>query len=182
MNLGESIKSWLPLALVLTLMSGLVYATVQQNYRQSANDPQIQLAEDLAASLTAGQVPTTLAFSVKIDMAKSLAPYLIVLDDSGKVITASAILDGEVPVPPKGVLDYTRSHGENRLTWQPQKNVRSAIVVTHYNGPQSGFVIAGRSLREIEKRESQLSTTVFLVWIIALFLTLGVKIMLFTRR
>ena len=40
--------SWLPLAVASTGMCLLVYATVQQNYRQSLNDPQIQMAEDAA--------------------------------------------------------------------------------------------------------------------------------------
>ena len=39
---------WLPLGVAVTLVCALIYATVQQNYRQSANDPQIQMAEDAA--------------------------------------------------------------------------------------------------------------------------------------
>ena len=41
--------------------------------------------------------------------------------------------------------------GEDRLTWQPEPGVRSATVVVHYQGAQAGFVMAGRSLREVGK-------------------------------
>ena len=40
---------WLPMALVVTALCGVVYAAVFRNIRQSANDPQIQMAEDAAA-------------------------------------------------------------------------------------------------------------------------------------
>jgi hypothetical protein len=46
-----------------------------------------------------------------------------------------------------GVLDYMRQHGEERVTWQPEKGVRMATVVVRYD---KGFVLAGRSLREME--------------------------------
>ena len=46
----RSIKSilvvWLAIAAATTVVCGLVYLSVQQVMRQSANDPQIQIAED----------------------------------------------------------------------------------------------------------------------------------------
>jgi hypothetical protein len=56
------------------------------------------------------------------------------------------------PTFPPGILDYTRQNGEDRVTLQPESGVRIAAVVVRYN---NGFVLAGRSLREVEKRESQ---------------------------
>jgi hypothetical protein len=47
---GNTFLRWLPLAVAITILAGLVYATVQQSLRQGANDPQIQLAEDTAAA------------------------------------------------------------------------------------------------------------------------------------
>ncbi|MFL6464517.1 MAG: hypothetical protein ACJ73N_08945 [Bryobacteraceae bacterium] len=35
-------------------------------------------------------------------------------------------LDQAVPVPPPGVFDYLRSHGSNKFTWQPRRDVRIA--------------------------------------------------------
>jgi hypothetical protein len=47
-------RIWLPLALVVTAMSLLVYLVSQQAFRQAANDPQVQLAEDGARALGQG--------------------------------------------------------------------------------------------------------------------------------
>ncbi len=50
-RISEILKHWLPLALVIVAMSGLVYLAVQQALRLSANSPQVQMAEDAAAAL-----------------------------------------------------------------------------------------------------------------------------------
>ena len=81
-NLSYVIKYWLPLAVVITLFSGLVYATVQQNYRQSANDPQIQMAEDAASELAFGGGPYGVLPRGNIDIAKSIAPFMIIYDEN----------------------------------------------------------------------------------------------------
>jgi hypothetical protein len=159
---------WLPLAFCLTVLAGLVYVAVQQNYRQGANDPQIQMAEDAAAQLEAGQQPGTVVGSITVDMARSLAPFLIVYDEAGQVVAASVQLDGNVPAIPPGVLDAARQSGENRLTWQPQEGVRDASVVIHFAGSHPGFVLAGRSLREVEARVDQLTQVTGLAWVAGL--------------
>ena len=81
---------------------------------------------------------------------------------------ASAQLDGQIPELPKGVLDAARANGQNRVTWEPKEGVRIAAVVTRYDG---GFVLSGRSLREVEKRTEMLSKEVMVVWVITLGIT-----------
>ncbi len=151
-------RLWLPIAVVTAGLCGLVYATVQQSLRHSANDPQIQMAEDAAYALGSGHRTESVLPPTQIDMSQSLAPFLIVYDDAGNVTASSASLYGRPPSLPQGVLGYTRAHGEDRITWQPAPGVRIAAVITPFaatNGAPSGFVLAGRSLREIEERESQ---------------------------
>ncbi len=63
--------SWIPFAVVLTAVALMVYAAVQQVYRSSANDPQIQMAEDTAARLAAGASPETVVAGEPVDMARS---------------------------------------------------------------------------------------------------------------
>ena len=41
--LREVFINWLPLAVIIVIFSGLVYGVVQQNYRQGANDPLLQI-------------------------------------------------------------------------------------------------------------------------------------------
>jgi hypothetical protein len=175
--LYASIKSWLFQIVIISILTLLVYASVKQNYRLSANDPQIQLAQEAAAALTNQQNPQTLILKFPIlDISQSLAPYLIIFNKDGLPLATSAKLDGHTPIPPLGVFAYVKEHGEDRFSWQPKKGVRSAAVVTKFEGSTSGFVLAGRSLYEVEKRQDQLFKIVCLVWVISLFGTLSLNL------
>ena len=175
----RAIPYWLPIAAAITALSGLVYVVAQQTYRQSANDPQIQLAEDAAAQLEAGAQPQTLLGSDKVDMARSLAPFLIIYDDTGTTVASSVQLNGQTPPLPPGVFTDTRKSGEDRITWQPQEGVRSATIMTHFAGPRPGFVLSGRSLRETEKRVDLLAPLVGLGWLATLAGSLLISILAF---
>jgi hypothetical protein len=155
------LRIWLPLMVAIMLLSGLSYVIAQQLLRQSANDPQIQIAEDAAADLESGAAPAQVVGSRTVEMSESLAPYLIVYDAGGKVLASSARLHDAQPLIPQGVLDAARSRGQNRVTWQPETNVRSATVIGAYGGPDGGTVLAGRSLREVEVREDNVFQLAF---------------------
>jgi len=157
-------KLFLLFAFVIVLLSGLTYVTSQQILRQGANDPQIQMAEDVSSRLDHGDSPQTFLSSNKIDIAKSLSPFVIVYDTKGNAVFSSGELQGDTPVLPRGVLDAANS-GEQRVTWQPQRSVRIASVVTSY---KNGYVLAGRSLREVEKREDALFMQVGVVSVCSL--------------
>jgi len=173
MSKAKSIlKHWLPLALMTTAFCGLVYAAVQQSLRQGANDPQIQLAEDSADALARGEPVESVVPIATIDVARSLAPFMMVFDDNGATLASSGLLHGQVPALPAGVLDYVQQHGEDRVTWQPEPGVRVAAVVVRYTGTNSGYILAGRSLREVEKRESQVSFFAGATWLSTLIVTL----------
>lgn len=137
--------------LVSIVVFGTIYAVGQQILRQSANDPQIQLAEDIAHLLDGTAKPSDLASTSRIDMAASLAPFLVVTDSKGAVLETTGQLDGKDPAIPLGVFDSTKKMGQDRVTWQPRKGVRIALVVVPY---KDGYVAVGRSLREVEKREN----------------------------
>ncbi len=165
------LKYALFIAIVMTGLFGLMYAVIQQDIRQSANDPQIQMAEDAAVKLANGQPVQTIIPVEKINIATSLAPYLIIFDVTGKPIASSALLNDRTPSIPSGVFGEVSLIGEARFTWQPQPGVRSAVVVTQFKGSHPGFVLAGRSLREIEKREDAFLQIVIVGWIGMLFVT-----------
>jgi hypothetical protein len=165
-------KRWLPFAVAITLVLGIAYTVGQQVYRMSVNDPQIQMAEDAATVLTNGQPIDSVVPSTKVDIATSLASYIVVFDDSGKAIASSGLLRNQMPTLPPGVFDYVRQRGQDRITWQPEPGVRSAVVVTRYTGPKPGFVMAGRSMRESEARADQLLMMVGAGGIATLFATL----------
>lgn len=166
---------WAYAAIAVTGVCGLVAVTVQQNYRQNANDPQIQMAEDGAAKLSAGDVPASLVNrNVPLeDLQTSLLPWITVYDSSGLPLESSAELNGAPPQLPKGVFDTSNKSayvdgpvwrdGEDRITWQPQQQVRQAVVLVQTKDGKY-FVAAGRSLREVEVRESQLNFLVLAAW------------------
>jgi hypothetical protein len=157
------------LAGISTGIALALYAIPQQVLRNGANDPQIQLATDAVARLEDG-APTTEAIPAgNVDMARSLAPFIIAYDDQGKPLASQARLNGGIPVPPAGVFDYVRQHGEERVSWQPilgtARGVRIAAVVERVSGAHPGFVLAGRSLREVEVREAHVRQMAGLTWI-----------------
>jgi hypothetical protein len=168
-RLLRSLLTWLPLAVVITFAAGVAYGLDQQNLRAGANDPQIQLAEDAASRLDAGAavatvVPPTLT---PVDVARSLAPFVIVYNESDAPLASTGTLDGAVPVPPQGVSASARNV-EDRVTWEPRSDVRIAAVVVAYRG---GTVLAGRSLRVVEQREDDALATTAVLWLGALVLT-----------
>ena len=168
MKLKTIFKVWLPFAVMVTAFSMLVYATVQQVYRQDANDPQIQMANDAADALNSGSSVESVVPQEKVFFAKSLAPFYVIYNLDGKPVAGSGILDGNLPEIPKGVLDNAKQIGENRRTWQPNDNVRIAAVIVPY---KDGFVLAGRNLREVEAREAQVSGFAGTTWILAMIAT-----------
>ena len=172
MNTFKNIlRVWLPFAMTISAFCLLVYVTVQQTYRQGADDPQIQMANDAVNALIHGQNAEGLVPAAKISVADSLSPFLIIYDATGKELASSATLDGQSPRLPGGVFDSTKTLGENRISWQPKDGVRIATVIVSY---PEGFVLAGRNLREVEQREAQVSAIAGLTWALAMLGTLVV--------
>jgi hypothetical protein len=146
-----SLLNWIPLATLTVLVSGLVYGVVQQAYRSTANDPQIQMALDARNALMHGVAPQSLVPTNQVDIAESLAPYLVIYDARRAIVAASATVHGDRLIPPSGVFASADTLPMDTITWTPEPGVRSAIVVVRYSG---GYVLAGRSLQHIEERES----------------------------
>lgn len=157
------------LAGIATGIALALYAIPQHVLRSGANDPQIQLATDAVARLEDGAIPSDAVPAGNVDMARSLAPFVIAYDDQGHPLASQAKLNGGIPAPPAGVFDFVRQHGEERVSWQPilgrVRGVRVAAVVERVGGAHPGFVLAGRSLREVEAREEQVAQMAGLTWV-----------------
>ena len=181
MRLLRILAVWLPLAALSTGLILFIYLAVQQSYRHLADDPQMQLAEDTAAVLQTGQDPTAVVPTGQVDLAASLAPFVMVLSSSGAPLASSGELNNTTPTPPAGVLTYATAHGQNRFTWEPRSGVReAAIVVPYHNASSSGYVLAARSLREVENRESELTgfaeVTLFGALVVSLVAALAIVV------
>lgn len=162
----------LVLAGIATVLAVALYAIPQQVLRMGANDPQIQMADDLAAKLEAGATAAAIPTG-SVDMARSLAPFVIAYDAAGHPVASQAVLDGVTPVPPAGVFSYLQNHGIDKITWQPRHGLRIAAVVQRINGRQGGFVLAGRSMREVQAQIDHVQNLAGLAWLAMLFLIAG---------
>jgi hypothetical protein len=153
---------------VITVVFITIYAANQSVLRSSANDPQIQMAEDTAEILNNGAEPGSLV-SGKVDVNKSLAPFIIIYDKLGKAV-ASPAYSGQTPLRdiPFGVLKSAGS-SYNAVTWQPEFNVRLAAVAVEAN---QYYVVSARSLTGVERRENSLTKIVLLGWLLTIA-TLG---------
>ena len=153
---------------VLTIVFGTTYAVSHQILRQGADDPQIQMAYDTAAALGRGaSAAAIIGSSRQTDLKESLATFTIIYDDQNRVLASSAAINGLPPSLPSGVFNYVKNHNEDRFTWAPQKDVRLAAVMVRVQGRATGFVLVGRSLKEIEKRETALGWEFFIAWILS---------------
>ena len=163
------LKAWIPLAATITLLCGVIYLIMQQTYRMDANDPQVQITGDVKAALEDGATPDQMVGQSKADIAKTLDPFIIIYDINKQIVVTSASLNGSSPSIPGGVLDQVAKKDEERVTWQPQKDVRIAAVVVKY---KDGFVLAGRSLKEVESRIQKHGINVLIGWVFTLAGTL----------
>lgn len=175
---NQLLKFWLLLAVVTTCLCGLIFLVIQQDIRIGANDPQIQIAEDLGREISQGENPLDFVPPIKVEISRSLSNYVMLFDKNGKMIASSAVLDGKTPTIPAGVLNSAKQKGEVRFTWQPRIGVRSAVVVDYYNGVNTGYVFVGRSIREIENRIDNLQLIVLIAWLVTLGISLAAAILL----
>ena len=161
----QIIRHWLPLAVVITALCALVYLAGQQVLRLTGNDPQLQMAQDAASRLTAGEPLANVVPTGTVDAGQSLAPFTIVYDDQGNVLVSTGLLHGQPPALPAGALGYVRQNGEDRLSWQPEPAVRFAAIVERVSGLHPGFVLVARSLRETEQRIFVVEQLALLTWL-----------------
>lgn len=183
-------KIFAVVAVALTLAVAAAYVLVQQNMRMNANDPQVEITEGIVEALSQGQDPQAFSSLNPTDLTKSLSPFVIVYDGEGKAISGTAELDGQIPTPPKGVFDAAKAKGQNRLSWEPKEKVRVAAVVTPYSAvasdasssPSSGYVLVGRSLREVESRIQTLTKLIAVAWAASLLICLLVINLVFAKK
>jgi hypothetical protein len=168
------LKVWIPLAVAATCAIGFAYLVGQQAWRLGADGLPEQLASDGAVAVAAGASPASIAGSATVDIATSIAPWVVVFDKSGKPIAGSGRLDGMLAQPPAGVFiaaDNGGPHGD-RVTWQPRAGVREAIVVHAIKSGPGGYVVAGRSLHEAEAQIDTLGALTAAAWLATMAATL----------
>lgn len=176
LKVAKFLRADIVIIVAIVAVFGTIYVTAQQVVRLGANDPQVQLAEDLVPNLSGGMDPANLLGGQKTELGRSLAPFLIVYDAESKVLTSSVELAGNVPIVPKGVLDVAKKEGRNITTWKPKEGLYLAIVVNYYKSPSSeGYIVVGRSLREVDKSLNKILTLVAMAGVVTLAVTLALR-------
>lgn len=171
------LRIWIPIAIAVTGLCALSFGTVQQLYRQTLNDPQVQIAEDAAFALESGAKPGALiASSTRINIATSLRAFTVVYDKDLRPLAWSGEYEKKAPMPPRGVFEQAKGPdgtgpGENRVTWQPDEDTRFAIVVVHVLNTD-GYVLSGRNMREAEDRIWDMQAIIGIAWLLILAATL----------
>ncbi len=149
-------------AVIVTGIMLCMYATVQQTYRSSANDPQLEMARNISNSLNKSIDYLIVDF---INLTQSLSVFTELFDKNGKTLKSNGFINVHLPQLPQGIFQFVKKNNEDVVTWQPESNVRLAMVIEKVNSPIVGFVAVGRSLKEVETRESNLVKMVAIVWI-----------------
>lgn len=154
---------------IITIVIGLIYCAVQQNYRSSANDPQVQIARELQGHLQKGN---PLPFGDSVEMETSLSVFQQTYDKNANPLLSTGYLNGKVPRLPKGVFEYAKTNGEHWITWQPQENVRMATGIVRVNVGPVAYLVVGRSLNDVEKRIASMTKMIFMGWILCICVVL----------
>ncbi len=141
---------WVGAAAIITVIFGSMFVVVQQAQRSDADYPQLQLAQDASTSLNKGTKSIALTQN-KVEMTKSLAPFINIYDSKGKIEAGSGLLDGVLPEMPVGALKAADNKYFHRFTWQPKPGVRIAAVVV---SGENRYILSGRSISMVEQNET----------------------------
>lgn len=158
-----TLTNWLPVAVAITALALLIYAAGQHMYRQSLNDPQQQLAEDAARVVKSGFDASQLSpKGVGTEISESLGTWVAFYDDKLQPQSSTGLLHGVIPTIPAGVFETAKTKGTYTVTWQPEPDVRQALVVV--SAGDKGFAVSGRNMRATEKRIGDLGMLVLAGW------------------
>lgn len=149
---------------VATIVFGTIYVVTIQLDRLSANDAPLRLASQVATELREGQT-TTLDEQPHVDLARSLAPFVVVENSQGAATDGSGFLNGSLISLPTGVLTNAAKSGQDDVTWQPRSGLRFATVTLKV-GDQ--FVSAGQSLAPSDGRRGTFQLLIGVGWLAAM--------------
>lgn len=179
--MNRRLVPWVLSLVLVTFFCLLLLFVVQKMYRQAANHPQIQIAEDAAAAFEQNQFTNeTLKSSFEsfvpsigqVDLGSSLSPWIQVYDASREVIESSVSIQEAQTTPrvSSELFEGLSKRDQIRLTWQPRKGIRQAIVITKFSGLRSGYIVVGRSLREVEDQIRILTVIISAAWFVMVFM------------
>lgn len=167
------------IAFIVTVMMFTIYTVAQQNYRTGLNDPQVAIARDMQTQVNHGKPINPFFRTDPVDISNSLSPFAILYDANGKPIMSDALLHDNIPQLPAGIFDVVRKKEEHYVSWQPEHDVRMAMVIIKTNTDPVQFIAVGRSMELVEERIQAMTMTIFITW--AVFMLIIVFMMMVNR-
>lgn len=158
----KGIIVWVAGLLMLGTIFGCIYFITQQIQRSEANNPQIEIATDIATELNNGVSPTDAVQGNQTSANTTQAPFVVIYDQYGNPIVGSAELNFKLPTVPIGVLTDSKGQDYSFVTWQPESNLRFAAVTVH---AKNYYVLSARSLVEVEKLEARTLALAVTAWL-----------------
>ncbi|MDB5168972.1 MAG: hypothetical protein JWO41_328 [Candidatus Saccharibacteria bacterium] len=153
--------TWVAAGVIITGIFMTIYGVGQQVLRQSANDPQSYIAEDIAAQLDKGAQPTDLLGRNKV-LEKESAPFTGIYNLKSQLLVTDATYHGKELKIPAGVLGHAGSSDPYTITWQPASDLRLASVTVKAKGY---YVVTARSLANTESRIDMVGLMVLIGWL-----------------
>lgn len=141
----QRFMGWVAAAVIVTIVFGSVYLTLQHMGRQAVND-----APAAAAAAQVQNIGSDPATGPRLELTKDSGTVVIVYGDDNRAVSTTVTLHGDVPNLPAGVLDTTRAAGADTVTWQPEPGLRMAVAIRQAAGK---VVVAGQSLTPFENRD-----------------------------
>src|SRR5215213_1032525 len=169
---------------IITIIMLPIYISMQQIYRTGLDDPQVQLVQDVGSGIKKGLAFENLVPRDTVNIDHSLRPFLVAYNGEGQPLNSTGYLDGKMAKLPFGVLDYTRKNHDHRVTWEPRKGVRMAMVIEYINTSAIAFIAAGRSMAEVESRSLSMTSLLFKAWLLSISLVIifAIMQMYFSKR
>ncbi len=163
LNNYRTVATFIVLTVLITLIFGSIYCVTHQIYRANANDPQVEVTNQVADVINQNvPLDAIVSEAEQIDMAQSLSLFVMIFDKDKKLIGSSAVIDGQTPTPSDQAFEVAKSSGDKRFTWEPKTGVKVAAVLKMVG--DKGYVLAGRSLKEVETRQAGLIKTLAIGW------------------
>lgn len=168
----NTLRVWLAIVGTATLVLGASYSMVQQSARLAADEAPLTVAQDAKQKISDDISPAEIVPEEETDLGTDSGVFLIITDPAKKVLATSAVLDDKAPLPPSAVFSDAERNGSDRFTWEPKNGVRLATQVLRFNDNNGGYIIAGQSLSETEKRLKTYNLIALLAWLAVIVWTM----------
>lgn len=161
--------------LALVILVSLIFASIcwaaRGTMRQAANDPQVEVTDQVAGIIRQGvPLDAIVGGAEQIDVVQSDALFVMIFDKDKNLAGSSAVLNGQPLSVPGESFDQAKATGDYRFDWQVSDDRKVAAVMKPVD--DTGYVLAGRSLAEYEKRANALSQPLWIGWIASVLTSL----------